>query len=90
MKDEIYKFPFVMIVWADTTTEFGGWFDFTQIGSLEPSKVYTPCWIIKEDDDNYYVVQNLGIHKGKWQPMTDTTIPKGCVIAIQILKKKWQ
>jgi len=86
---EIQSLPLVFVIWDDPTTEHTGWFDTEDLILLSTTRCYTAGWIVRTDEENYYLIQGWGNHKGEWQPMTDTTIPKGCIKEIRILRKRW-
>lgn len=66
----------------------GGWFDLNNFGMA--ADVYTPGWLIKEDDDNLYVASTLAVNGRHVDGGFDTTIPKGCVVWIETRgAKRW-
>ena len=84
------KADLVLIKWQDITSTHSGWMDTGDIDKLKTATCYTPGWIVKEDDKNYYVVSSLVEHNGDWGQGFDTVIPKGVVDSIKVLRKRWK
>lgn len=84
------KMDLVLIKWQDITSTHTGWINEADINKLKTATCYTPGWIFKEDDKNYYVVSALVQHDGEWNQGFDTVIPKGVVDSIKVLRKRWK
>ena len=84
------KNPLVLIKWKDVTSSYNGWIPEEEIDELASATGYTPGWIVKEDENNYYIVSCLVEHKEEWTKGFDTVIPKGVVEKITVLKKRWK
>lgn len=78
----------VLIKWHDITSSHTGWFNLDDMAGLEPAICYTPGWILKEDDENYYVASSLAQHKDAQSFSFDTVLPKGIVVSITTLRKR--
>lgn len=86
---EVRRLPLVVVHWKDITSHHGGsWFDLEHFGPA--SDVYTPGWIIQEDDDNLYMASTLCVSSDHVGGGFDTTIPKGCVVWVETRgNKQW-
>lgn len=79
-----------MVTWRDIQTFHLGWMSEDLAKSVKAPLVHTPGWVIEDTAEDMTITTTYSINEdGKTEFMFSLCIPKGCIVKITPLGKKW-